>query len=316
MTDNIKPKLKASLFYLYGQRNAGDAAICLGALSFLIKKGFAVTAFSRWPNPSPEYQTDFNHYSTHFEDVTIEGSPFLFKRVRNIPLLLFYYGMSFFRLFFSSSARKIMSTIKGSDLVILNGGNLLRCQSVTDFIRLVGFLYPLCLARYYKVSYVIFPQSTVEVNAIGKILLRYVFSDAKGIWVREKESLEKFSILFPDVNFLFAPDMAFHIPCPAMIHGDVMDKDCIKVAMTVRSHTIGDANEFEVEKQGEIIKTLSYIIDRISTRYKISLTFVVQCDKDLKITKEVQKNIQEKKIANLQGCEIYDSRNNHDLLLF
>ena len=47
---------KALVFYLYGTRNAGDMAICVGAIELLRAQGYDITMVSRFSEAEDEYQ--------------------------------------------------------------------------------------------------------------------------------------------------------------------------------------------------------------------------------------------------------------------
>lgn len=308
---------KAALFYLYGRLNAGDAAIGLGALSFLKRSRFVVTAFSRWPDSFPEYEADKRYYMSHFNDIVIEGGPFRFRRQKNFIMLLWSYFSSCFGLLFGCHARAMKEIIRQSDLVVLNGGNLMRCQSMTDLLRLAAYLYPLRLARRYGIPYIILPQSTTGINWFGEKLIAPILSDARAVWAREKDSQKKFSSIFKDKDFLYGPDMAFHMK---NTNGNSIVKGAnanqINVAMTVRGHKIADIGELGTHKRDEIKKTLLYVIKKIASRHQMSLTLVVQSENDDSITNEIRHSIKEEYLPKLKGCDIFNSRDVYDLFAF
>lgn len=51
---------KALVFYLYGNRNAGDMAICMGTIEYLKQKGYDITMVSRFSEAEAEYQRSKN----------------------------------------------------------------------------------------------------------------------------------------------------------------------------------------------------------------------------------------------------------------
>lgn len=308
---------KVTLFYLYGQHNAGDAAIGLGALAFLRNQGFDITAFSRWPDAFPEFQKDRDYYTQHFEEITFLGSPFIFRRSQNILRLTFYYVLGFFNIFLGKNTKTMKRVIAASDLVVLNGGNLIRSQSITDFIRLSAFLYPLFLARRMKVPYVIFPQSTAALNRPGKQLVEPIFSDAKAVWIRERESLNKFQGIYKNINFMYAPDMAFHISSPdakAILRKNSQKAQSLKIAVTLRNRTIGDIKPLPEQKSEEILKTVVSLIDHLNTLQPVSLTLVIQCDKDIEISEDTFQAITQALPSREFDISIVDTRDTYELL--
>jgi len=312
---------KVSLFYLYGLRNAGDAAIGLGALSFLKNNGYDVTGFSRWPDTFSEYKDDSKYYQRNFNDISIKGSPFYFRRSRNFLLRFVYYARSCLSLFFGKKAKEMRNEIIESDLVVLNGGNLMRCQSITDLIRLVAFLYPLMVAKTHKIPYVIFPQSTVKLNKLGRFIVYPIFKSARTVWVREKSSLKIFEGYFPRVKFNYAPDLAFHINNDKLYDKPITktiddNNGIVNISMTFRSFGLGDIAELSDEKREQIRNTIINVLNQITTTYKVNLTLVVQCDKDLNITNEIMERIQISEEIKVNSCNLFDSRDTYELISF
>ena len=62
---------KALVFYLYGTRNAGDMAICVGAIELLRAQGYDITMVSRFSEAEDEYQISKNYITEYYPDVKI-----------------------------------------------------------------------------------------------------------------------------------------------------------------------------------------------------------------------------------------------------
>ena len=75
-----------------------------------------------------------------------------------------------------------------SDMIIFNGGNLFRCNSIIDFTRLLALMYPLQVAQKNGKKVIIFPQSASTLNKIGKLLLFPILRKAQVVMFREKLS--------------------------------------------------------------------------------------------------------------------------------
>lgn len=315
-------KRTAALFYLYGQYNAGDAAIGLGALEFLTTLGYKINAVSRWPESSRDFIADRAYYNSKFGDVAISPGPFRFKRVRGFFAAVRQYSVALFSLAGVSESANVRSVILSSDLVVLNGGNLLRCESLRDFIRLTAFVYPVLLAKFYRKPYIIFPQSTSRINYFGKKLLGCVFEDARAIWVREKSSLEVFTQHFPKVVFRYAPDMAFNIepisegPLLLSEPGGRKSGAVVKVAVTLRDFGIGDIGPLPPIVRRRIVSTIGDVLRQLSGSEFLDLTLVVQCDVDRAVTNEVFGTVQELLSLGNFRVTILDARDTYELLEF
>ena len=71
---------KALVFYLYGNRNAGDMAICLGAIELLKKQNYEVSMVSRFSEAEEEYQKSKEYLAEYYPDVKVYPGPFSFER--------------------------------------------------------------------------------------------------------------------------------------------------------------------------------------------------------------------------------------------
>lgn len=319
--------MKVSIFYLYGQHNAGDAAIGLGFLAMAENVGIEVNAFSRWPDDFCEFESDKQYYQTRFPGLQVNGGHFAFRRSRTG----LQAALSYIKTLMSFSSRgyaSIKSDVTSSDLIVLNGGNLLRCQNVTDLIRLAGFILPLYVARKNNVPYVILPQSTSGINFFGRYLMAPLLESAKKVWARERLSLSKFKNSFPNLDISYAPDMAFHIPTTERFlscSSEYKNKepDTPRLAITLRGHTLGDIEPFEEEKTSKIVSEYKTLLTRfLSETNQLHITIVVQCDKDVEISNQLVDAL-DTEISNLK-LELVDTRDtyqligvyaNHDLLI-
>lgn len=299
----MNKKKSVALFYLYGQKNAGDAAIGLGALSFLKNRGYKIVAVSRWPNKFPEFFDDKSYYQKKFPDVDVVGGPFYFRRGRGLIESVYSLTKVGVNFLIKKEKTKIKDYVKNSDLIVINGGNLIRCSSLLDLLRLVAFLYPIFLAKKYGKFYIILPQSTSKINFLGKTFLRYVFSDAKKIWARELSSLERFKSYFDVDIFSYAPDMAMNIVKDEDYCLPRKNENGLKIAITMRSFTLGDINEFSKEKTGSIVADiLDIVLCSVDVFFVSKIILVVQCDKDLNVTSMLLKDL--KSCENIKGIEV------------
>src|SRR5690606_6794375 len=107
------------------------------------------------------------------------------KFVHNLQGVLVFLGLG------NGLTEAIEKEMEDSDLVIFNGGNLLRCSSLIDYARLVALYYPLKLAKKIGKEYIIFPHSSAHINKMGKGLIGKIVGDAKSVFAREDISYDK-----------------------------------------------------------------------------------------------------------------------------
>lgn len=293
---------KAAIYYLYGNQNVGDMAISMGALSYLTASNFSVTGVSRWHQSQASFMRDRSLYLDKFPNISFEGGPIAFERRHGkwFGNVIGYLG-AFFHMCRGSYLKNLANTIESSDIVILNGGNLLRCVTVTDLLRLFAFLFPLFVARRRGISYVIFPQSTSEMNWIGKMLVRGIFGGALKVWVREYISLNKFRTMFPDKKFDYAPDMAFYLYKLGNEEVKNISRACEdatfkRIAITVRAHSIGDIAPFSPAKRAGVKQAVIDTLVKLSLSWKLRVTIVTVCDIDAEISCELADEILERNI--------------------
>jgi polysaccharide pyruvyl transferase WcaK-like protein len=206
-------------------------------------------------------------------------------------------------MFLFSSKTSTSADIKSSDVVLINGGNLIRCNSFLDFIRLIAFFYPLLWAKIYGKKTVILPQSTVSINWLGRILVGFVFSKVDQVWVRENESLAKFKKMFPQVRFKYSPDMAFHMKEFTAPSVKPELGGALNVAVTLREYGLGDVALLPEEKRRAIVDGVVESMRALSKCYQLKITVVVQCDKDDEVSRRLVD-----KLDFVSSVSIFDSR--------
>src|SRR5690606_24324325 len=79
------------LSYGYSAKNAGDLAICLGAIDLLIKKGYKVVVLSKYNRRDSEFLESKNYYESRYgANVKVLEAPFTLNRNANLFLKAFY----------------------------------------------------------------------------------------------------------------------------------------------------------------------------------------------------------------------------------
>ena len=187
---------KVLLIYSYSAKNAGDLAITLGALDLLSGNKNAIATISRYSANDEQYHESAVYLKKRYPDLKIFPSPFELNR--NTSKLGFQqYLNGFLKILGFKNNSEFKALVKGFDKIYFNGGNLLRCGSVTDFIRLVAIIYPLKIAVEAKIPVVILPQSTAKINFWGQKLLKLVLNSAEKVYCHEELTFKALRNVFP-----------------------------------------------------------------------------------------------------------------------
>lgn len=268
--------MKALLVYSYSSKNAGDMAITLGAIDLLTSKYNSIKMVSRYSEFDQNFKESKIEILKRNPNIQIIGSPFELDRNKgNLGILKNYLNGIGKLLFGNSFFNKVISDV---DIVFFNGGNLLRCNSFSDFARLIALVTPLMVAKKLKKPVIILPHSTAETNLIGRIILKRVLNRSQKIYVREPKSLEKFQSIYPKANFILTTDLAFSI------NEKVRSKREKIVAITTRSQTMGDLASLDKERKTFILdKIEECIVFCLQNGFKVLL--VSQTKKDISFTR-------------------------------
>jgi len=278
------------LAYGYSQKNAGDIAICIGALDILIFDfKYNVTLLSRYHKRSLEYEESKEYFLKRYgDDIKILPSPFYLEREATIIRQFYNYIKSAFNYIFSSRNNYLIKSVKQCDYVIFNGGNLLRCSSMQDYIRLIALDFPLKFARKYNKRYIIFPHSSAEINKIGEKIIFNMLVNAEKVFLRENLSYSSLKSRFKLNNLSKSIDLAYFINKDNIIKQNFNFKT---IAFTFRALTVGDLLEMDQNQKNMIHDKIALIINEFNST--CGLTFVIQSLKDKEFTLKL-KNIFEK----------------------
>lgn len=302
----MKPK-NIFLAYGYSAKNAGDLAICVGAIDLLIEQGYKVSLLSKYDRNDEEFFTSKDYYTERYKDkIKILEAPFtlnrnagFFKQVwYNFKGLLIYLG------FQNSLTKQIRDEVIKSDLVIFNGGNLLRCSGIIDYIRLIALNYPVKLSIKNNKDYIIFPHSTAEINWMGKGIIGKMVRRAKAVFAREPQSYEKLKKDFKLTNIYQSLDLAFFTAFQETNQRETEETGIKSIGFTFRALTVGDIKEFtESEKQRIYIQTLK-IMRELGTKH--NYIFCIQSLGDKAFTENLRKKIQSDLNIKIQIFENYN----------
>lgn len=292
---------KALVYYLYGNRNAGDMAICMGTIEFLQRHGYVVTMVSRFSEAEEEYQRSKDYVAEYYPDVTVYPGPFSFERDFSALKKLTAYATSVLKVAGIKADTMTRKLISEHDVVFFNGGNLLRGASITDYARLVALFYPIRIAFNMGKPVFCLPQSTAGISELGEKQLKKYMGFFKEIYVREKISYKELTKRFPEYVFVESTDMAFHCKDTETAKKKYSDlrlkltgKD---IAVVVRNTGIGDIGTLSKKKQECLLSELdSFILNHGDFHYWI----VIQTVKDREFSNYVFNRYEEK--ADLIEC--------------
>ncbi|MEZ9155158.1 polysaccharide pyruvyl transferase family protein [Vibrio sp. F13] len=278
--------MKVTLFYGYSQYNAGDMAITLGALDLLNECEFDITVISRFNEESKYFLMSRDYLQERYPNINIIPCPFILDRDGGVVEQLVNYTKSFLTLINIRNRDFFINHISNSDVVFFNGGNLLRCGSLNDYLRLTALFKPLSESKKIGKPYYILPQSTAHINKFGNAIIKNTLEGAKLSFIREKFSYEKLSKTFPLASLRSSYDCALFIDRKI----EVGERKKV-VAITVRGLTVGDLRTLS-DIELSIIKNRIKEIAKKALYEKYEVEFVVQTDKDLKFTHEIKNELE------------------------
>lgn len=297
---------KALVFYLYGNRNAGDMAICIGAIELLKSKGYSVSMVSRFSESEDEYFKSKQYVQEYYPDVEIFPGPFSFERHFSRTKKIISYCKSYMKVLGFIKDNQTRQLIKEADVVFFNGGNLLRGATLSDYLRLIGLFYPIKIAKKMNKSLYCLPQSTAQISSIGKQLLKKYLNLFDKVYVREKNSYLKLKNLFEDVPFELTTDLAFFSENTNLASKKLSDLEYNfdtgkNVAIIFRNSGIGDIGELDKEtaqKLNNIVE--SFIYEHLEYNYFL----IIQTEKDRDISDVFMKKLNDN--VKIEKIELHD----------
>lgn len=272
---------QALVFYLYSANNAGDMAICLGTIAYLRSMGYSVTLVSRFDSTAPEYADSKAFVNSYYPDVKVEPGIFKLNREVGKASLALQYAAGVLKCSLPWDDFRIHRLIEDSDVVYFNGGNLLRCASLTDRARLQALFYPIQMARKIGKPCVCLPQSTASVEAKWSKYLSKQLGYFDKIYIREPSSLKKLESLYPEKKFELSTDMAFFMD-DFYVREVSQDKKPI-IAIVVRGTGIGDIGDLSGNRRTEM---QSAIVALAKAHREYEYRIVVQTIKDRDLSEE------------------------------
>ncbi|MGM0582452.1 MAG: polysaccharide pyruvyl transferase family protein [Bacteroidota bacterium] len=288
------------LAYGYGLKNAGDMAITLGAIDLLNEK-YNVKILSRFDRDHREYRKSKDFILSKYPDVTVLPSPFKLNRNANLITKIKDYINGGLQVVDLVQNKELEEIIGESDLVVFNGGNLFRCESFSDFARLIALMYPLNKAKESGTPYIIFPQSASNINFLGNYILKPTLENAQKVWCRENISKKYLDSQFELAELESSLDLAFYLSNGTEEEPGRDKKK--RIAITARSHTVGDLGDFEEDRKSKISSTILNTLKQFADEYEF--VFVIQTKKDIEITNRIASKAK-KLFNNVSVFEEYD----------
>lgn len=281
---------KALVFYLYSNNNAGDMAICMGAIDLLKAAGFNVTFVSRFAESDHEYSESVSYVHSYHPDVRIEPGVLAINRDGGFVSKLLSYAYGAWKTASPAKDKRFEWLIREADVVFFNGGNLLRCASFIDASRLHALFYPVRMAQRMGKRVICLPQSTAESSSSGKRLLRKKLSSFSDVFIRESESLRRMQADYPDVVFRRSIDLAFFIQKRGELSEDFKRLLRGRIAITVRGTGIGDIGRLSNDRISDMLDGLRHFM---LNRPDSSFVIVVQTKKDRELSENLLASLDE-----------------------
>lgn len=286
---------KALVFYLYGTRNAGDMAICVGTIHALRREGYSVTMVSRFSESEDEYYISKDYIEKYFPEVEVFPGPFSFERDFSPIRKLLSYGASFAKVCGLIADKRTRALIEEADVVFFNGGNLLRGENIKDYLRLVALFYPIKMANKAGKTVYCLPQSTAGLSRIGKKLLGSYLKCFSRIYVREQRSYKALRNAFPKLDFKLSTDMAFFCEDSDLARqeaekafGDLQGNG--RIALVLRNTGIGDIGEIDKRTEDKLLGCLrAFVLRHPEKEYLV----IVQTMKDRALSERFAASVKE-----------------------
>ena len=282
----------AMLAFLYGQDNAGDFAICYGALDVLLESYDRVIAVSRYKANSEQFAQQVEALQKRYgARVQCVAGPFTLDRTSKFSTLTSYTrgAVAYARYTAKAWNPKLMQSCK---CIYINGGNLLRCESATDRVRLTAILYYAKLARRMGIPYCFMPQSTAGISAAAAKEIGSLIDSSEALLARESLSRAKFQQICTK-PVLQSLDAAFFIGDDATTRVQGAEKFSsfepgTYACITLRRECIGDIGQLPADKIASINTAIDELVNGLRAR-QLEPVFVCQTYKDLAFTQETSK---------------------------
>lgn len=289
--------MKVGLFYFWGLKNSGDMAINLGAIRLIKSLSVdEILMISRFDENSFNYVKSkefMQKHSTFFEKTTLYPGPYTFERETNKIKLVSEYLTNIFSLKHIVKNEHLNKVIDQSDIILFNGGNLMRINSLSDFIRLIAIFIPIKLAKKKNRKVILLPHSTNKMNKMQKWLMSKFINNFDYIFSREEMSYQFFNeISSSDVDSQI--DLCFFKNIESLIKREIPSQ-VKRIAITVRKTGIGDIGYLADKKIEQLKVELINYVSAINGP-NLEVVIVNQTEKDLTFSEEVLTDLINKEV--------------------
>lgn len=299
---------KALVFYLYSNRNAGDMAICVGAIEWLKQQGYDIAMVSRFGDGEEEFISSRRYITEYFPDVAVYPGPFHFDREKSVGKQICSYAVGLIKAMMPWPDRRIAQLIEECDVVFFNGGNLLRAAGFVDYARLIALFYPIKWAKRKEKPVTCLPQSTAKTDYVGNKMLHHYLKMFDRIMIRESISLQEMMEKYPNFSFEKATDLAFLCKDSALaqkklsrIWGKTDKKSYI--ALILRNTGIGDIGQISAELEEKLIDKMSSWVEN---HPEYCYVVVIQTKKDVAVSNKFLSLMQINNSIDISSIEVYD----------
>ncbi len=279
---------KILVYYGYSQKNAGDMAICLGLLDMLEEiKDCQITLVSRYSKEDSYYIESKAFFEKYHPNIVLKPGYISFNRASGVLSKVKSYLSGFFVSTFKCFNKRMRHDVDDADLVLFNGGNYLRCNSLTDKLRLRALFFPIKYAKKAGKPIICMPQSsTTAKNKRSLKALQKVCGYFDKIFVREPISYKYLldNNVCDEKRIVQSCDLAFFsIDRFKGSDNKSIDKNN-NVAINARITGIGDIGKISDEKINMIKECYESLIQKHQNKH---FSFVCQTDKDDAFMKEL-----------------------------
>ncbi len=322
-----KKNKKIIVFYAWGQTNAGDHALGVGALSFLrsIVPENELIIVSRYGSQENEFDISRRSINEIFPEVEVLPSPFKFNRKNKfnhfmqkvsgyLVTQICQKAPGLGKMLYGK--RPAIKALLQSRLVLINGGNLFYWNKYRKTLsRLVAFSFPVYFAKKHNIKAGFLPQTVGTLEGEKGKKLGNVFNIADVRMFRDSQSVKNIETHYSlGDNYLLSPDLAYFLTTGKKEY-DTLDQYGLQkdkfVTVTLRDESLGDYGIADFEKDKQETQTLvkdifTEPLARLNKEDGMQICIVVQVEGDRDVSKMVQKALKEEHNVDCVLMECFD----------
>lgn len=296
---------KIIVFYAWGQTNAGDHALGIGALSFLrsIVPENELIIVSRYGAAEPLYIESKKSINEIFPEVEVLPSPYKYSRESKFQHFMQKVSGYLVTQICQKAPglgkklygnRPAIKALLNSRLVLINGGNLFYWNKYRKTLsRLVAFSFPVYFAKKHGIKAGFLPQTVGTLEGEKGKKLGNVFNIADVRMFRDNQSIVNISEHY-DIkdNHLLSPDLAYFLST-GQKKFDTLSRYGLEegkfVTVTLRDESLGDYGiaDFEADKkqtQEKVVEVFTEPLAKLNKDHNMKICIVVQVEGDREIS--------------------------------